>query len=115
MYCGLCCFVTVLLDPSHIDMGYEIVRVGALEHQHLEHRVGLGASNEGDQIADQLRPDEIHGRSRDRRKQNGSFLAHHKRLEIHGDSPPAMDQLDIGLRTLAAMLNAREDDFDSTE
>jgi DNA-binding transcriptional MocR family regulator len=29
-------------------------------------------------------------------------------------SPP-MDQLDTGLRTLAAMLNAREDDFDSTE
>jgi DNA-binding transcriptional MocR family regulator len=28
---------------------------------------------------------------------------------------PTMDQLDIGLRTLAAMLNAGEDDFDSTE
>jgi DNA-binding transcriptional MocR family regulator len=28
---------------------------------------------------------------------------------------PTMDQLDIGLRTVAAMLNAREDDFDSTE
>jgi DNA-binding transcriptional MocR family regulator len=28
---------------------------------------------------------------------------------------PTMDQLDAGLRTLAAMLNAREDDFDSTE
>src|SRR5262249_3049408 len=28
---------------------------------------------------------------------------------------PTMDQLDTGLRTLAAMLNAREDDFDSTE
>jgi DNA-binding transcriptional MocR family regulator len=28
---------------------------------------------------------------------------------------PTMDQLDSGLRLLAAMLNAREDDFDSTE
>jgi DNA-binding transcriptional MocR family regulator len=28
---------------------------------------------------------------------------------------PTLDQLDTGLRTLAAMLNAREDDFDSTE
>lgn len=28
---------------------------------------------------------------------------------------PTMDQLDTGLRTLAAMLNASEDDFDSTE
>jgi DNA-binding transcriptional MocR family regulator len=28
---------------------------------------------------------------------------------------PTMDQLESGLRTLAAMLNAREDDFDSTE
>src|ERR1700737_4613694 len=28
---------------------------------------------------------------------------------------PTMDQLDTGLRTLAAMLNAREEDFDATE
>lgn len=28
---------------------------------------------------------------------------------------PTMDQLDAGLRTLAAMLNGRDDDFDSTE
>jgi DNA-binding transcriptional MocR family regulator len=28
---------------------------------------------------------------------------------------PTMEQLDVGLRTLAALLNAREDDFDSTE
>jgi hypothetical protein len=28
---------------------------------------------------------------------------------------PTMDQLDGGLRTLAAMLNAREDDFYATE
>jgi DNA-binding transcriptional MocR family regulator len=28
---------------------------------------------------------------------------------------PTMDQLDIGLRTLAGMLNAREEDFESTE
>ncbi len=34
------------------------------------------------------------------------------RLALAG---PAMDQLDIGLRSLAAMLNAREDDLDSTE
>jgi DNA-binding transcriptional MocR family regulator len=34
------------------------------------------------------------------------------RLALAG---PTMDQLDIGLRTLAAMQNAREEDFDSTE
>jgi DNA-binding transcriptional MocR family regulator len=28
---------------------------------------------------------------------------------------PTMDQLDVGLRTITAMLNASEDDFDSTE
>ena len=28
---------------------------------------------------------------------------------------PRMDQLDAGLRTIAMMLSAREDDFDSTE
>ncbi|MDZ4367294.1 MAG: PLP-dependent aminotransferase family protein, partial [Afipia sp.] len=28
---------------------------------------------------------------------------------------PTMEQLDIGLHTLAALLNAGEDDFDSTE
>jgi hypothetical protein len=34
------------------------------------------------------------------------------RLALAG---PTMDQLDIGLRTLAAMQNTREEDFDSTE
>jgi DNA-binding transcriptional MocR family regulator len=34
------------------------------------------------------------------------------RLALAG---PTMDQLDIGLRTLVAMLNGREHDFDSTE
>jgi DNA-binding transcriptional MocR family regulator len=28
---------------------------------------------------------------------------------------PTMEQLDAGLRTLAGMLNAKEEDFDSTE
>lgn len=34
------------------------------------------------------------------------------RLALAG---PTMDQLDVGLRTLSAILHAREDDFDSTE
>jgi hypothetical protein len=28
---------------------------------------------------------------------------------------PSIEQLDLGLRTLAGMLKAQEDDFDSTE
>jgi hypothetical protein len=34
------------------------------------------------------------------------------RLALGG---PAIEQLEVGLRTLAGMLSAREEDFDSTE
>jgi DNA-binding transcriptional MocR family regulator len=34
------------------------------------------------------------------------------RLALGG---PSLDQLDVGLRTLAGMLHASEDDFDATE
>ena len=71
----------VLFDPGHVDVGNEIVGVGALEHEHLDGVVGLGSLNEGDQIADQFGPQKIHGRGRNFREQNGPFLAHGERLE----------------------------------
>ncbi len=52
----------VLFDPRHVDVGNEIVRVGALEHEHLEGFVGLGPLNERDQITDQFGSQKIHGR-----------------------------------------------------
>jgi len=33
-------------------MSNEIVRIGALEHEHLDTAVGLGALNDGNKIAD---------------------------------------------------------------
>ena len=70
----------VLLDPGHVDVGDEIVGVGALEHEHLNGVVGLGTLNEGHQIADQLGPEQIHRRSRDLHEQNGSFPLDAERL-----------------------------------
>ena len=72
------------LIPGHVDVGNEIVRIGTLEHEHLDGVVGLGPLNEGDQIADQFGPQKIHGRGRNFREQNGPFLAHGERLENHG-------------------------------
>ena len=71
----------VFPDPRHVDVGNEVVRVGALEHQHLDGAVGLGLLDEGDQIADQCRPQKIHRRGRDFGEQNGTFPAHRERLE----------------------------------
>src|SRR5262249_45724551 len=48
----LCRLCPVLLDLGHVDMGYKIVGIGALKHEHLDSGVSLGALNEGDKIAD---------------------------------------------------------------
>ena len=90
----------VLLDPGHVDVGNEVVGVGALEHEHLDGVVGLGLLNEGDQIADQLGPQKIHGRGRDLREQNGPFLAHGERLEIHGENSLPPNRLSKNRKTL---------------
>jgi hypothetical protein len=42
----------VFIDPGHVDVGNEVVGVGALEHEHLDGVAGLDSLNEGDQIAD---------------------------------------------------------------
>ena len=52
-------------DPRHVDVGNEIVRVGALEHEHPDRVVSLGLLEERDQVADQFRPQKIHWRSGD--------------------------------------------------
>lgn len=50
------CLLPVLADPRHVDMGNEVIGVGAPEHQHLNGLIGLGLLNQRDQIADQFRP-----------------------------------------------------------
>ena len=47
-----------------------------------------------------------------RAKERGITVARLVRLAL---AAPTMDQLDMGLGKIAAMLHAREDDFDSTE
>jgi hypothetical protein len=44
----LCCLCPVLLDLGHINMGNEIVGIGALEYEHLDGVTGLGLLNERD-------------------------------------------------------------------
>ena len=81
----LCRFVAVLLDLGDVDVGNEIVGVGAFEHHHLEVVVGLGLPNEGNQIADQFRAKQVHRRGGNCREQNGSIFARVKRC--HERSP----------------------------
>jgi hypothetical protein len=60
--------LAVLFDPRQVDVRYEIVRVSALEHEYLDGVVGLGALNEGDEIANEFRSEKIHGGSRNFRE-----------------------------------------------
>jgi len=73
----------VLCDLSDVHVGDEVVGVGAPEHEHLDGLVGLSLLNEGDQIADQLGSQKIHGRGRDLREQHGPVMARGKRFEPH--------------------------------
>src|SRR6185369_12137643 len=40
------CRLSVLLDPSNINVGNEVIRISALEYEHLDRLVGLGLMNE---------------------------------------------------------------------
>ncbi len=65
-------------------MGDEIVGVGALENKHLDRVIGLGALDQGDQVADQFGSQQIHWRSRDLGKENAPFPTDVERLEYGG-------------------------------
>src|SRR5262245_1156388 len=56
------CRLAVLLDPSNVNVRNEVVRISALEHDHLDRIVGLGSLNQCDQITDEFRPLKIHWR-----------------------------------------------------
>ena len=88
-FCGL---LAIGADARHIDVGNEVVAVRALEHEHLHGVVGLGLLNERDEIADQFRPEQIHGWRRDICEQNAAFLAYDECFERHkhdDDATPA--------------------------
>ena len=77
---------SVLIDPGQVDVWDEVVGIGALEHEHLDLVVGLGALDEGDQIANQRGPQQVHRRGRNFRDEDGLLIAHCDRLENHGIS-----------------------------
>jgi hypothetical protein len=52
----------VRIEPGHVDVGDEVVGVGAPEHEHLD---------QGDQIAHDLGAQQVHGRGRDVGEQHG--------------------------------------------
>jgi hypothetical protein len=71
-----------------IDVRDEVLRIGAAEHHHADFVVGLGALDERDQVADQLRPEQVHGRRRDLREPDAPFLPQTQRPELrHVRSP----------------------------
>ena len=84
----LCSLLTVRLDPGDVDVGNEVVRVGAPEDEHADGVVGLGSLDERNQIADQVGPQKVHRRGRNAREQDGLFPTNGERLEIHGTSSP---------------------------
>src|SRR5262245_37551585 len=59
----------------------EVVGVGALEHNHPDGFVGLGALDSRNEVANQLGPQQVHGRSGDFRKQDAFVLPDGQRLE----------------------------------
>ena len=68
------CLGPILGDPCHVDVGDEVVRVGALEHQDPDAVIGLGLLDQRDQVANQPRRQKIHRRRRD--------------LDEHDSAPP---------------------------
>ena len=95
----------VLLDPGHVDVGNEIVGVGALEHEHLDGVVGLGLLNEGDEIANQCWPQKIHGRGSNVDKQNAAVPADFKRLEKRDAAGRRVDHGPCPEMTISSWLN----------
>jgi hypothetical protein len=65
-----------LIDLGQVDVGYEIVGVGALEREHFDALVSLSSLNERKQIADQLRPSSLLARAKGVPPQGPSSLAH---------------------------------------
>jgi hypothetical protein len=74
-------FLPVLFDLGDVNVGNEIIRIRAPEHEYFEIIVGLGLLNKRDQVAHQHGPQKIHGWGSNVREQNGSFLAHFERLK----------------------------------
>src|ERR1700759_5417597 len=65
-------------------MRNEVLRIGAPEHEHPDGPVGLSSLNERNQIADELGPQQVHGRGRDLREEDGPFSAFKNRRSGHG-------------------------------
>jgi hypothetical protein len=74
---------SVVVYPCQVDVGDEVVGVGALEHEHLDGVVGLRLLNQGDEIANQFGRQEVHGRRPNLHEQNGPLVVHGERLENH--------------------------------
>src|SRR5262249_19584932 len=77
-------FLPVLLDAREIDVRDEVIGVGAREHEHLEPVVCLGLRDQRDEVSDELRAEEIHGRRRDLDEQHGLLALVLGRSERHG-------------------------------
>ena len=76
--------LAVSFDLRDVDVRNEIVRVCALEYEHLGCVVGLRLLKDGNQVADELRAQEIHGRGSDLGEQNGAVALHADRFQSLG-------------------------------
>jgi hypothetical protein len=48
----------VFAEPCHVDVGNEVVGIGAREHKYLERAVSLGSLNQRNEIAGPVRSQE---------------------------------------------------------
>ena len=71
-----------MMDGRTIDVRNEVSGVGTTEYQHLAGLVGLGLLDEGDEIADQLGPEQVHWRGRDLGEEDTAFGSHPQRFEL---------------------------------
>src|SRR5262249_21598470 len=69
-------------------MGNEILSVSALENEDLDGLIRLRLVQQGDQIPNEFGSQEVHGRSRNLRKQHCTFPADRECREVHGMCAP---------------------------
>jgi len=67
----------VLGDPVQIDVGDEVVRIAARVHA----VVCLGHLHERDEVPNELRTEQVHGRREDLGEQHAALPVHGERLE----------------------------------
>jgi hypothetical protein len=77
-------FLAIRGDAIDVDVGDEVVGVGAAKDEHLHRRVGFGLLDQRHEVAHQLGTEQVHRRCEDRREDDGAVAMDAQRLERVG-------------------------------